>query len=508
MVRKYAGNVLLAIALTILIVFIGTRHKSISDVAAGPLIGFARQEEPQTGKEADWELTELFSKLLETAPRDFLAGYAVDESFWSWMASRCGREAVDGIASYLSEGGTDPEAWYEITGNSIHVLWTEYCRDFCYETWSYSDVTWKDCRRPDVAVFDFVGDVNFAEDWYTTQAMTERGGRIEDCIAPEIREELQAADVTLVNNEFTYSSRGEPLQGKSYTFRADPGRVAQLSVFGADIVSLGNNHVYDYGKDAFLDTLETLNGAGIPYVGAGKDRNDAQRIRYFIVNGRKVALIAATQIEKFNNFTAEAGEGSPGVLKTIDPAAVNNLIRTAKKVSDYAVVYVHWGAEGVLYAQDDMRQLAASYVQAGADAVIGNHSHRLQGLEYIDGVPVLYSLGNFWFSTGTLYTTVFQMFINADGKLSFALLPCLQQDTAVRMLADGEEKQGFFQYIADLSSNAAIRSDRMLAEQTAEFTAEDGSGLEWYLPGSRYAQHTGEYDLEGVRIDIVGNRVQ
>ena len=73
----------------------------------------------------------------------------------------------------------------------------------------------------------------------------------------------------MVNNEYAYSDRGYPLPGKTYTFRAMPTRVQVLQRIGTDVVSLANNHVYDYGEDALLDTLETLENVGIPYVGAG-----------------------------------------------------------------------------------------------------------------------------------------------------------------------------------------------------------------------------------------------
>lgn len=503
MARKYVLNALLAIVFTLLIIFICTNQKAMSGAEAQ---GNRTEQMEYWNSEADWRLELAFSTILEKGSRNFLAGYAVDETFLSWLASHYGGEAVMDIASYLSEGGDDPETWYRITGNSMHVLWMEYCKDLQYSTWMYSNVIWQECSNPDATVFDFIGDINFDENWYTTQAMNTREGRIEDCISPEIQTELQSADVTLVNNEFTYSSRGKPLEGKAYTFRADPERVGQLSVFGADIVSLANNHVYDYGEDSLIDTMETLKNAGIPYVGAGADLEEVQEISYFIVNGRKVAIIAATQIEKFYNYTREAGDNTPGVLKTLDPALVDSLITKASQISDYVVVYVHWGAEGVLYSQDDIRELAVGYVQAGADVIIGNHSHRLQGLEYIDGVPVFYSLGNFWFCTGTLYTTIVQMRIDSSGALSFAVLPCLQQDLSTRMLTEEQEKQDFYQYLADLSVNAAFRADGFLVEQTGDFTTEDGTGLSWYLPGSHYGERTGAYDLEGIRIDIIGNR--
>ena len=191
--------------------------------------------------------------------------------------------------------------------------------------------------------------------------------------------------------------------------------------------------------------------------------------------------------------------------KMLDPARFLKVIEEAKKSSDYVIVYVHWGTEGMLYPQEDMRQLAQSFVQAGADAVIGNHSHRLQGVEYIDGVPVFYGLGNFWFSTGALYTTIVQIRIHSDGTLSFAMLPCIQQELTTRILTEDGEKAEFCRYIADLSVNAAIEENGSLMELTPENAFSETEGA-WYLSGSDYASRSGAYDLTGARIDIVGNR--
>ncbi len=118
---------------------------------------------------------------------------------------------------------------------------------------------------------DFTGDINLSEGWSTTVFMDRQPNGIYDCLSSDLMLELQSADILLINNEFTYSNRGTPLAGKAYTFQAAPSRVEVLQQLGADIVSLANNHVYDYGEEALLDTMDTLEQAQIPYVGAGRN---------------------------------------------------------------------------------------------------------------------------------------------------------------------------------------------------------------------------------------------
>jgi poly-gamma-glutamate synthesis protein (capsule biosynthesis protein) len=445
------------------------------------------------------ELQDDFSSILSCGTKEFFQGYPVDESFLLWIAANYGESVIERLAANVQSEQQDVSAWYELTGSTIHVLWLLYCRDLNYSSYLLKNVTWADCADETDITMDFIGDINFSEDWYTTTALDERGGELENCISPEILEELKSADITVANNEFSFSTRGTALAGKAYRFRANPERVSYYGNMGVDIVTMANNHTWDYGEEAFLDTIDTLNNAGISYVGAGENLEEAKTIRYFVANGRKIAIVSATQIEKFHAYTQEAGENSPGVLKTLDPEIFLEVIREAEENSDYVIACVHWGTEGNLYPDDDERILSEQYVAAGADIVIGGHAHRLQGISYIDDTPVIYSMGNFWFSTGDLYTTILQVTINRFGELNVTFLPCEQKDLTVSLLA-GEGAEGFYEYLADLSSGIGID------ENGTVWQYEDTLKVQWrYLSGMNYGTHSGGADLAGNGIDIVGN---
>ena len=81
----------------------------------------------------------------------------------------------------------------------------------------------------------------------------------------------------MLNNEFTFTNRGTPTGGKQFTFRANPERVSLLQEIGVDMVSVANNHMYDYGEISLLDTLDTLENAGIAYTGAGENLEEAMK---------------------------------------------------------------------------------------------------------------------------------------------------------------------------------------------------------------------------------------
>ncbi len=411
------------------------------------------------------DLDLAFSTILNTCDGQFIGYHPIDENFLAWMYCKYGESAVEQVATSVQNEYQDSNIWYHITGKTIHVLWAEYCRDTGYDTVDLERTYWKDTASSDEIVMDFTGDVNLAEGMGNVIYMDQQANGIFDCLSEALVFEMQTADLTMVNNEFTYSTRGTALAGKPFTFRAKPERVNILDSLGVDIVGVANNHVWDYGEEALLDTLDTLEEDGMPYVGAGRNLKEAMTPSYFIMNGRKIAIVAATQIERSLNYTKEATDDMAGVLKTLDSSKFVSVIKEAKKNSDYVIVFVHWGTEGNSNYGSDQLALANDFVAAGADAIIGGHTHCLQGISYIQNVPVIYSLGNFWFSStdsdgySERYTGIAQVRIDQAGELTFRFLPCSQKEWKTHLAEDEEEKQLITAYMQSISSRISIDSE-------------------------------------------------
>lgn len=312
----------------------------------------------------------------------------------------------------------------------------------------------------------FAGDINLDENWGTTQFLSAQSGGIYDCISPKLVEVMQDADVMCLNNEFTYSTGGSPLEGKAYTFRADPGRVEVLQQLGVDAVTLANNHVYDYGKEALLDTFTVLEEAQIPYFGAGRTLEDAMKPLYLEVDGRTVALVAASRAEK-NRMTPQATETEPGILRCYDTELFLQAIREAKANSDFCIAFVHWGTEYSYELEQVQLDTGKDYLDAGADAVIGAHSHCLQGMEYYDGKPVIYSLGNYWFNEKTLDTMLLQLHFSGDeeeGRLTVQVIPAVQTGYRTIYASDAAEQRRIYDFLESISVNVAISDEGIVAE--------------------------------------------
>ncbi len=312
------------------------------------------------------------------------------------------------------------------------------------------------CMDSERVTFAFAGDILLDDEYAMMFHYRTRGSDINDTFSADLLERMRSADVFMLNNEFPFSTRGTPTEGKTFTFRANPANIDMYELLGVDIVSLANNHAYDYGEDALLDTFTTLENAGIPYVGAGRNIEEARKPVYFIANGMKIAVVSATQIER-NAVpdTKEATTTNAGVLRCMDPTALLEVIAEAEANSDFVILYIHWGTES--QAETDWLQdkQAPVYAQAGVDLIMGDHPHCLQKLGSESGVPIVYSLGNYWFNSKTQNTCLVEVAIKKDGMEYLRFVPCKQEDCRTRQL-EGAEKDEVLNYVRGLSPGVYI----------------------------------------------------
>lgn len=307
----------------------------------------------------------------------------------------------------------------------------------------------------------FTGDINFDETWSVMKHMRRKGKGIAGCIDPRLIKKMRGYDYMVVNNEFSISDRGKPMAGKTYTFRSPRRNVKLLKQLGVDAVSLANNHVYDYGKQAFLDTMSTLEKNGIKYTGGGKNSSEARKPVYFQCKGKTIAVIAATRAEKYV-LTPAAGKNSPGVFRTYDDTQYCRAIKKAKKKADVVIAFVHWGTEYSTKLEDAQKTQAKDYINAGADVIVGAHTHCLQGVGSYKGKPIFYSLGNYWFNEKTLYTTLLQLTIKENGKIRARMIPCRQSGKETHMLTKKKKVRKFVNYVNGISVNAKIGAKGIL----------------------------------------------
>jgi poly-gamma-glutamate synthesis protein (capsule biosynthesis protein) len=211
---------------------------------------------------------------------------------------------------------------------------------------------------------------------------------------------LAQADIRFANLECVLADGGTPQPGKVFHFRSDVRNAAVLAAAAIDAVSLANNHVLDYGQDAFRETLPALDRSGILHAGAGPDLEAARRPVIRRVGPTAVGLIAFTD----NQPDWEAGPGRPGVYyvpvdeRQRSDARVRDLlalVRRTKVRADLLVVSAHWGGNWGAEVPSAHRELGRALVDAGADVVFGHSAHIFRGIELYRGRPLIYSAGDF-----------------------------------------------------------------------------------------------------------------
>jgi poly-gamma-glutamate synthesis protein (capsule biosynthesis protein) len=179
-----------------------------------------------------------------------------------------------------------------------------------------------------------------------------------------------------------------------------PSILPALDSITVKIASLANNHILDLPQ-CFAATVEALAARGIAVVGAGRDIDEARRPAVLEHDGRCYSVIAFGWSPIGCRAAQERGAG-------VNPLLAENVLRSVsecRRRSPDGKLYVlmHWNFEMELYPQPAHRQLAMAAIEAGADAVIGHHPHRVAGLEFHRGMPIAYSLGNWWLPHGLFF---------------------------------------------------------------------------------------------------------
>ena len=264
----------------------------------------------------------------------------------------------------------------------------------------------------------------------------------------------------VANSEFTVSNRGTPIPGKQYTFRAKPERLAIYGEMGVDLVTLANNHVYDFGSLAFNDMLDSFDAIKMPYVGAGRNLAEAKKPYYLTLpNGYRVAFVNATRAEKWGIDTPGATATTGGVLLCYDPTEFIDAIKQAKANSDYVVAIIHWGTESSHRLEPVQKTTAQEYLRAGADIIVGGHAHTLQGIDYNNGKPIVYNLGDFIFNNQTEDTGILQIKFLANGEIKYYFLPGQQRNAFTNLLSGAARAQKINEILSWDGSNAKILGD-------------------------------------------------
>lgn len=251
---------------------------------------------------------------------------------------------------------------------------------------------------------------------------------------------LDDADITVGNLESPLSTGGTKNAAKDYTFRGDPRGIESLKAAGFDFLSLGNNHVLDYGPEALADTVGALDAAGIGYAGAGANRAKAWLPAAREVNGASVAFLSFSHILPSGFIATDSKAGLAAGRNNME--AVTEAITAAKAEHDYVIVSYHWGVEYKDNANSDQVRDARASIDAGADMVLSHHPHVIQGIEFYEGGLIAYSTGDFLFdhySRKTGEAFILQANLGPDGVTDVLATPVYLDSSGAPAVVTGNE---------------------------------------------------------------------
>ncbi|HCB35840.1 MAG TPA: capsular biosynthesis protein [Candidatus Taylorbacteria bacterium] len=243
-------------------------------------------------------------------------------------------------------------------------------------------------RAPSVVLMLFAGDIMLSRK--IGGIMKEKGDYRFHFL--KIASTTLRADISFANLESPLSSRGTK-SGSAYSFRAEPMAVEGLTFAGFDVLSVANNHLFDYGEKALRDTLSILSENDIAAIGAGETFQDAHAPRVMKVGRTRIAFLAYSNLSV--PFLGRASS-SPAIA-SFDDEILRGDIARAREIADTVVVSLHWGEEYETKHNAGQTRVARLLVDAGANIVIGHHPHVVQEIERYNGGLIAYSLGNFIF---------------------------------------------------------------------------------------------------------------
>jgi len=236
-----------------------------------------------------------------------------------------------------------------------------------------------------VLKFIFVGDVHICD-------KIERSYEFTNLLAgKKIYEYFKASDLVIANLEAPISDRGKANIFKHTSLRISSDMSNAIHLLGVDVCSLANNHMKDYGKDAYVDTLNYLKKSRIHTVGIGDTLYEAKTPLILTVKELAIGILNYTSIRD-----VWAGIDNYGTAREIRNEVVDD-IKNLKKSVDIIIILLHTGVEFSHVPTKEVMNNCHEYIDVGADIVVCHHPHVLQGIEEYGNGIIAYSLGNFIF---------------------------------------------------------------------------------------------------------------
>ncbi len=278
-----------------------------------------------------------------------------------------------------------------------------------------------DNKLPGISI-KAVGDILLADAYfdigYGVGSQIKRGAIYSPFL--NISDYLKDADIVIGNLECCISNSTSKTGLRAKEFLASPLVIPALVKAGFNVLLVANNHILQHGTKAYRDTINYLIKAGINPIGYIPEGESLQTLTKVIVKGKTVGFLGYSMAEDEHNAVIK----EYAFCRHID--VVLNDIKQNKDDCDFIIILFHWGDEFVSFPSREQIEMAHQCIDEGADAIIGGHSHVLQGVETYNKKNLVYSLGNFVFNMPApicRYSAILSLVIDEDDSQKVNLQP-------------------------------------------------------------------------------------
>lgn len=282
----------------------------------------------------------------------------------------------------------------------------------------------------------------------------------------KIAQYTSVADYSIVNLEVPIiDGKATPIRKCGPNLSASPKAIKAIKNAGFDMLTLANNHIYDFGEGGIATTLEVCKNEELDIIGGGKDIEEASKIFYKDIDGCKYAFINCCEHE-FTIATKNQGGANP-----LNPIRQFHDINKAKKQADRIIVIVHGGHEHYQLPSPRMKETYRFFVDAGADIVVNHHQHCYTGYEKYNNGVIFYGIGNFCFDWNDKrnipWNEGYMVMLNIDkDNISFDLIPYVQGNDEPGIIPM-KDSASFFDNINEF--NTIIADDNLLENKYTQY---------------------------------------
>jgi len=319
-----------------------------------------------------------------------------------------------------------------------------------------------------------------------------RSGHIEDIerVFKSFKVELGDKDLSVANLECPLTASEKAISKDGPNIKADPVAVKMAKGCEMDVLSLGNNHIMDFGEEGLLETIRTLEDNGIAHLGAGRNVDEARKPQVQEIKGVRAAFLSFCETEFNIGSETEAG------CAPIEIHEISEAIKKAKEGerADIVIVLLHCGSEHYPLPSLRIKKQCRTIADCGAAAVICHHTHTAEGFEIYKNVPIFYGLGNFIFGYHRVRRRrlhhwneglMVRIDFNKDGAVGLEIIPYFFDAAEMALVKMEKARLNAFWNRLDLL-NEIIQDDDKLGRLWRQYSLRRYRA--WYSPTLKKAR--------------------